>query len=293
VITPGSRPAAYRTLVLPDETLMDDATSAVVRSHVERGGAVLSTGWSGLDPARRDFALSAWGMRKTGEDPLPESGPDAANLHLTPYPAYFSVSGAVSRGLPAMPMNCYVRGVSAEALPGTEVLGRVISSFFPQHWDGEHHYLYIPPDAVTDRAFILRRGRVIQVTHPLFTAYYQFAPVPLKNLVANLLTLLNPRPVLRAENLPSFARVMVTAQPERHMVWVMGYVPERRGAAIDMIEEPVEMSGVRVGLQPRGRGVSRVLLARTGKELPLDLRDGYVTVSLPTVRGWELVVFED
>jgi hypothetical protein len=282
-------------LVLPDETLMDDATSAVVLSHLGRGGAVLSTGWSGLDPARHDFALPAWGMRKTGEDPLPEAVPGTAdlNLHLTPYPAYFAAGGAVSRGLPAMPLNCYVRGVSAVGLPGTEVLGTVISTAFPQHWDGEHHHLYIPPDAVTDRAFILRRDRIIHVTHPLFTAYYQFAPVPLKTLAANLLALVNPRPLVRAQNLPSFARLTVTSQPGRRMVWVMGYVPERRGAAIDMIEEPVEMSGVMVGLEPRGRRVTRVVLARTGTDLPFGLDDGYVTVSLPTVRGWELVVFEE
>jgi hypothetical protein len=192
-----------------------------------------------------------------------------------------------------MPLICYVRGIVAEPLGDTAVLGNVMSSYFPQHWDGEHHHLYIPPDAVTDRAFVLRRGSIIHVTHPLFTAYHQFAPVPLKMLAANLLSMLNPRPLLRTVNLPSFGRITVTAQEGRRMVYVMAYVPERRGAAIDMIEEPIELHDVKVALAVRGGGVRRVFRAPRGGDLPFTQRDGYVEVSLPIVRGWVLLVFED
>jgi len=295
LVTAASQRKDYRLLVLPDAITLDGALAAMVHEHLERGGAVLSTGWSGLDPTGQDFALPAWGMRKTGEDPAPEvmAGASELNLHLAPYPAYFRVRDKLAQGLPDMPLNCYVRGIVAEPGTGTENLGNVMSSYFPQHWDGEHHHLYIPPDALTERAFVMRRGSIVQVTHPLFSAYHQFAPVPLKQLVANVLAMLNPRPLLRAENLPSFARATVTAQEKRRMVYVMGYVPERRGAAIDMIEEPVELRDVWIGLTVRGRGVRRVFRAPSGEELPFTLRDGYATVTVSSVRGWALLVFED
>ncbi len=281
--TPASQWKDYRLLVLPDSITLGRDLAERVRAHVERGGAVLSTGWSGLDLAGQDFALSAWGMRKMGEDPMQQAsgGAPELNLHLAPYPAYFRVGGGLAKELPDMPLNCYVRGIVAQPLGETVVLGNVMSSYFPQHWDGEHHHLYIPPDALTDRAFVMRRGSVVHVTHPLFSAYHQFAPVPLKRLVANILGVLNPRPLLRTEGLPSFARVFVTAQDKRRMVYVMGYVPERRGAAIDMIEEPIEMSGIRIELAVRAGGVRRIFQAPAGEDLPFSLRE------------WTLLVFED
>jgi hypothetical protein len=295
VITPGSSPGDYRLLVLPDTIALDPVRAGIVSTHLGQGGAVLSTGWSGLDPAGREFVLPEWGMRKTGEDPRP--GTDDAstdlNLHLAPYPAYFRARPGLADGLPDMPLNCYVRGIEAEPMGDTVVLANVMSSYFPQQWDGEHHYLYIPPDAVTGRPFVMRRGSVVHVTHPIFGAYHQFAPVPLKSLVGNILRLLNPRPLVLAENLPSFARVVASAQEKRRVVWVMGYVPERRGPAIDMIEEPIEMRDVRIGLVIKGKGVRRAYLAPSRTELPVDVRDGYAFVTVPAVRGWSLLVFDD
>jgi hypothetical protein len=295
VVTPASRRFPYRLLVLPDAITLDGELAARVRDHLAAGGSVLSTGWSGLDPGKRAFALEEWGIRFAGEDPV-DDPPDAAtdlNLHLAPLPSYFRARAQVAAGLPDMPLNCYVRGITVEAEEGTAVLADAVSSYFPRHWDGEHHYLYLPPDALTDRPFVTRRGGVVHVTHPLFGAYHQFAPVPLRQLVANLLALLEPRPLLKTANLPSFARAMVSAQRDRRMVWVTGYVPERRGPAIDMIEEPIEIRDVGIELALRGRGVRRVYLAPGGEPLPFVERDGYAAVTLPSMRGWAVLVFED
>jgi hypothetical protein len=292
VVTPASSWRPYRLLVLPDTIALDDDLAGRIRVHLAAGGSVLSTGWSGLDAGRRAFALADWGVRYAGEDP---EDPDAEepNLQLAPLPAYFRARTGLADGLPDMPLNCYVRGTSVEAGAGTTVLADAVSSYFPRHWDGEHHHLYLPPDAVTGRPFVTRRGGVVHVTHPLFTAYHRFAPVPLRRLVANILAQLNPRPLLKTANLPSFARAMVSAQDGRRMVWITGYVPERRGPAIDMIEEPIELRDVRLDLATRGRGVRRAYLAPAGEPLPFAERDGYATVTLPPVRGWAVVVFED
>lgn len=90
-----------------------------------------------------------------------------------------------------------------------------------------------------------------------------------------------------------FARATVTVQERRSMVWVTGYVPERHGRAIGMIEEPIELREVHLEIAFRGRGVRRVFLAPEGEPLPFVERDRYTVVTLPLARGRAVVVFED
>ena len=131
------------------------------------------------------------------------------------------------------------------------------------------------------------------LTHPLFYTYYRHAPVPLRQLAANLLPSLLPKPLVRTANLPSFARVTVTAQPRRRMVHVLAYVPERRGEQTDMIEEPVELRDVTVELRLGGRQPRRVYLAPHNTSLPFTVVRGYLRVTLPVVPGHAMVVVEE
>jgi hypothetical protein len=295
VVTAASQWKDYRLLVIPDTITFDDELTKKVGVHINMGGAVISSGWSGMDTEKKRFSFDTWGIRYDGEDTEPDmrwETPLANNFSL-PYPAYFRAGKSIAAGLPDMPLNCYVRGVTITPQKGTEVLAQCISSYFSRHWDGEHHHLYIPPDKETDRAFITQNGNIVHITHPVFTAYNKFAPVPLKQLVANIIAMLNPMSLIRTENLPSFARVTVMSQKGRRMVYVMNYVPERRGASIDMIEEPIESHDINISLRIDGREVKKTYLAPTGKRLALSIKDGYAEVTIPIVKGWAVVVFEE
>lgn len=295
VVTPRARWGEYRLLVLPDAVTLAEPLAARVREHLARGGAVLASHRSGLDPAAKGFLLPEWGVRYLGEDPAVnerwERGGAAG--YAVPEPAYFVAAGALADGLPAMPVNCYERGSVVEAQPGSEVLARVVSPYFPRHWDGEHHHLYIAPDRVTERPMVVRSGRVAYVSHPWFTSYYRYAPLPLRTAVGNLLRGLLPEPLVRVEGLPSFGRAMVTRQPGRRMVWLTAYVPERRGQSIDMIEEPICVRGVRLALRLEGSPVRRAYLAPSGSELACGLSGGYAEVTVPEFTGYAVVVFEE
>ena len=295
VVTTASQWKDYRLLVIPDTITFDDELAKKVCAHINKGGAVISSGWSGMDTEKKRFLFDAWGISFTGEDAEPDTRWEtpSANGFSLPCPAYFRAGKSLAAGLPDMPLNCYVRGVAVTPEKGTEVLAHCISSYFTRHWDGEHHNLYIPPDKETDRAFVTRNANVVHVTHPIFSAYNQFAPVPLKQLVANIIAMLNPAPLIRTENLPSFARVTVMSQKGRRMVYVMNYVPERRGASIDMIEEPIESRDVRISLALEGRTVKNAYLAPTGESLALSVKDGYAEVTIPKVKGWAVAVFEE
>ncbi|MEW6749712.1 MAG: alpha-amylase family protein [Candidatus Latescibacterota bacterium] len=269
----------YDLLVLPDHTLLDEPWAGRLRRHLDRGGAVLSSAWSGLDPEGRRFVLEEWGVEFGGEDPFD--------------PAFFAPAAEVSAGVPEMPIALYQRGTCLRSLPGTRVLGHIVAPYYNRHWDGEHGFVYIPPDRPTDRPFATERGRVVHLSHPLFSSYLLDGQVPVKQLVANLLGRLVPQPLVRAPTLPSFSRATVTAQPGRRMVWLMAYVPERRGPSVDMIEEPIELRQVPLSLRADGAAVQAVYLAPERTPLPFAVRDGYIHVTVPQVNGYALVVFAE
>ncbi len=112
-------------------------------------------------------------------------------------------------------------------------------------------------------------------------------------MVGNLLRMLLPDPLVRAPDLPSFARVTVMQQTRRRMVHVLSYVPERRGPSMDMIEEPIDLCNVSIALRKDGQTPKKVYLAPSQETLPVEESDGYLHVTIPKVPGHALVVFEN
>src|SRR5262249_44285049 len=61
IISEFSRPRKYQLMILPDHIYLDSTWRQRIGSHLEDGGAILSTGWSGLDQHKQSFAMSEWG----------------------------------------------------------------------------------------------------------------------------------------------------------------------------------------------------------------------------------------
>ena len=278
VISDVSQWKPYKILVLPDRVLLDETRAARIREHLDRGCAILSSAWSGLDPEGKAFVFEEWGVRFQGDDPFD--------------PAFIRVEPEFSEGVPDMPLTLYERGTAVEALKGTQVLAYIVAPYYNRVWDGEHGFMYLPPDRVTDRPAITLHGNVGHISHPIFTTYYEHAPVPLRQILRNLLGKLLPNPLVITDGMPSFARATVTAQPNRRMVHLLSYVPERRGPNTDMIEEPIELRKVRVRLRVDDRELSRCYLAPSEEQLPFSIKDGYAETIVPVVPGYAMVVFE-
>lgn len=267
----------YDLLVLPDHIFIDAAWEGRIRKHLDKGGAILSSAWSGLDPEVGQFAFpTEWGARYLDVDPYD--------------PAFFTPAPELAAGMPDMPITLYQRGTSLQP-EGGEPLGEIVAPYYNKHWDGEHGFVYLPPDKPTGRAAGVRNGRVAHFSHPVFTSYIEDGQVPLKQFVANVLERIMPSPLTKCE-LPSFARAMVTAQSSRRMMWITSYIPERRGN-VDMIEERLELRDVAVALRADGKQVKSVYLAPSGEALPFELKDGYIHTTVPKIDGYAVVVFEE
>ena len=99
VVTENSRWGHYRTLILPDTTVLTDGLKQRIESHLKGGGGVIASGWSGLDPARKVFVLPAWGLDRgpDEEQPISPTGVKPSSFS-TPLPFYFHPGPEISAG---------------------------------------------------------------------------------------------------------------------------------------------------------------------------------------------------
>jgi hypothetical protein len=279
VVTEFSDWSKYKVLVIPDDIIFTDEIARRVKAHIAAGKAVISSGSSGLDQEKKQFALEKeWGIKFIKECDFD--------------PAYFTVGKNFNHNMPDMPLSLYSSGIEMEPLPGTSVEAYLIKPYYNRGWDGEYAFYYNPPDKVTDKPALTINGKVAHFSHRIFSGYYDQAPVELRTVFTNVLDKFLPDPLIKYENLPSFSRVFVTEQPGRKMVHLLSYVPEMRGSKTQMIEEPIELHDVKIAIRNDGRTPKKVYLAPDKTSLPFKLIDGYTHVTIPVSKGYSLVVLE-
>ena len=104
-------------------------------------------------------------------------------------------------------------------------------------------------------------------------------------MFANVLDKFLPRPLLKTENLPSFARVFVTEQPGRRIVHILSYVSELRGEKTEMIEEAIPVLNAKLAIRLDGHCPIKIYLAPEGKELPFTMGNDYICVDVPAFKN--------
>ncbi len=270
----------YRVLVLPDNILLDAPLAARLRRHLAHGGFVISSAWSGLDAAKRVFVLPQYRLTCGGPEPW--------------RPAFFRAAGPLARVVGRRVTTIYRPGVVLRARRGADVLARLHRPYFNHgEWDGRHEHLYTSPDRDAGRPSLARCGSVFHFSFPVFEGYFQDAVVEYREMVGYCLRQALPDPLVRAEGMPSFGQVTLTAQGRRRrLVHLLAYLPELRGQT-QVIEEPVVIRNVDVALRRDDLpGARRAYLAPARAALPLRVEDGYLRVTVPEVNGYQLVVFE-
>lgn len=269
---------AYKLLVLPDDVRLEGEVGERVRRHLDAGKPVLSSWRSGMDMAGSAFVFKEWGLDYLGECPYD--------------PAYMEVAPQWAEGLPEMWMALYGKCLELKPHEGVETLAHVVAPYYNEGWDGEHGYCYTPPDKVTSSPAAVLAAQVGHFSWPLFEAYHQCAAPFHRELLAKCLARLFPDPLLKDDNLPSYARATVTAQPGRWMVHLMSYLPERRGQTMQIIEEPIVLRDVSFSLRLEGRSPRGVYLA-PGKAALAYATDGdYLRITVPEVNGYAMAVVE-
>jgi hypothetical protein len=209
-----------------------------------------------------------------------------------PYsPDYIRPRAALGKGWPDTELVMYLKGLEVEATGG-EVVADVIAPYFNRTWEHYSSHRHTPSTGEVAYPGAVRHGRTLYFAHPVFTQYSRNAPRWCKTLVRNAVDLLLAEPVLRVEG-PSTLLSAVNEQSAegRWVVHLLHYVPERRGADFDVIEDviPVDDVGVSLRVPERVRAVRAV---PEGSDLPFEEKDGRVSCVLPRLEGHQMLAFE-
>jgi hypothetical protein len=268
--------------VLPDKVFLSAALAGKLRAYLAAGGRVIASFRSGLTPDGERFALDEFGVELVGQSPF--------------VPDYVVPREALAADLPPTEYVMYESGLEVRALAGTQVLADTFGPYFARTWDRFCSHRQTPPDLASGshHPAVCRSaaGHVVYFANPVFAGYRQHAALWYKRMFLAALRQLLPDPLLTA-SAPSTAQVSLMRQtdPDRTIVHILHYIPERRGLEFDTVEDVIPLHDVTVRFRaptvPR-----RVYLAPSGEALGFDCRDGYVQVTVREVRGHQMVVAE-
>ena len=281
----------YRVLILPDAVTLDQSLARKVTDYLAAGGKLIASFESGLTPDLSDFALPAWGVRKTGDGPGDGQGDlvRGRNFPKGDYVDYLRAEGALAGGLRNTDYVMYIRGLEIAANEGTEVLARIAPAYFDRTWRQFCSHRQTPSSGQPAGPAATRTGDVIYFAHPIFRQYHQNAPRWCKQLFLNALEMLLPDPLLRHDG-PSSLLTAVNEQPteNRWVVHLLHYVPERRGQDFDVIEDVLPLHDVAVSLRTPGPA-SAVRCVPDGEALQFSEENGRLNFTLPKLEGHQIV----
>lgn len=271
----------YRVLIAPDVLPFDPDLAAKVASYLDGGGSLLLSHRAGLEPGGTGFAPAlAPYLDLTYDGDAPHT-PDylVAGTELgEPFTSYHQV--------------LYDRGSAVRAGNEVQVLARVGQPYLTRQPGDFYGHNQAPFAHESDLVAVAQQGRVIYIHSPLFGAYRTHAVPAYRDLVITLLDRLAPDRLIQTENLPTTAEVSLLRQsnPDRTLLHLIHAVPQRRGAALDVIEDVIPLYDVRVGVRT-GHPVRDVTLAPGNEVLPHEEIDGVTRVTVPRVSGHQVIVF--
>jgi hypothetical protein len=269
----------YKLIILPDYHRLDGALLGKAEDYLAKGGKLILSHESGLSPDGKEIVLKEAGVDYVG--PSKNSGNRGD---------YIEITGEPREGIPDMIHFTYEIGSEVTARPGTTVLARRWKPYFDRNYLHFSSHFQTPYDQATKYVAASQQGNVIYIAFPVFEAYALNSYFAHKQLVAMCLRRLLPNPLVRAEA-PSTAEVTVTRQEGRQIVHLLHYPAERRSPDLDIIEDVIPL--VNVNLQFRLESApKRVYLAPQRQKVAFEYKQGYARVTVPEVRGHQMVVFE-
>jgi len=273
ILDPSMDFSDYRLVILPDDLLISDKLEAKLLAFTANGGKVLAFDRGGLK--EDGSTLSAlFGAEYLGREPL------SPNFIRGDMPLAASLEKDQE-------YTIYLQGAKIRPTEGKTVLSAVLPYF---ERSGEHFcsHIYTPSTHKDTVPCAVEHKNALYFAHPLFTQYYENAPHWVKVLVKNALYSLLGKPVIE-HNGPSTACVSLLDQPQenRKTLHVLHYIPVRKSATIDIIEErtPLYEFTVRVNLPETFTKATLV-----PEMINLPVKDN--TITIPKVDGYAIVTLE-
>ena len=265
----------FKLVVLPDRIPIDDALRAKLEAFMGRGGTLLASYASGLEPGGERFALDTLGVQWLGEA---EYSPD-----------FVLPANGIGAALPEAPHVMYSRGMKVAATTG-QTLCDVHRPYFERTWRHFCSHRHTPSAGETAYPGVVAGQRSVYFAHPVFDEYFQTAPKWIKQLVADAIDRLLPQRSLQVEG-PSTLHATLMHQPEHHrrVVHLLHYLPEKRAANFEVIEEAIPLYHLPVTVQSETPITSATLVPQ-GDTLDIsETQAGGYRVIVPELHGHQMI----
>lgn len=270
IISPFYDLEKYKLVILTDDFRADEAFQKKLDAYVRNGGKVLACGKGGL--SENGVYPDCFCAKYQGEE--------------IQYPTFLVPQGEMALRLEeGNEYVIYERGESiVPEREGKQILGKR-ESYFNREGNRFCSHLYTPSAKGALLPAAIRGENSILFSHPLFSQYRSSAPFWCKQLIQNAINqLLDERLVVH--NGPSYLSVQILHQEQqrRFCVHILSYVPVRKSATIDIIEERTPVYDLE--LEFHLPETIREAVWVNGKE-NLPMSDGKVTV--PKVDGYGIL----
>jgi hypothetical protein len=266
----------YDLLILPDRVGLDAGLIARLRAFVKQGGALLSTGFSGVSDDGTKLLLTDLPIEPRG---------------ISPYETtYIRFGDEIVIDVPDSDHVIYERGLRITPARGGRSLATVVEPYFNRSWKHFSSHFQTPADKPSKFSAACVKGRVAHIAYPIFTAFHNHGNIPFKLLVRNIVSRLLPEPLLRIDA-PSSTEATMMRQKNRTIVHILQYTPQRRTQKLDLLEDIVPIFDVPLSVK-LAKAPKRVYLAPEEATLPFEYLRGRVNLRVPRVDGHAMVVFE-
>jgi len=265
----------YKLLILPDAIPVHDQLRLKLKDYLKNGGKVLASYKAGLSLDGQSFAVEEFGIELVGNAPYS--------------PDFIYTKGKVGEGLPQTELVMYERGMEIKPKPGTEVLAAANVPYFNREWNHFSSHQHTPSTGRSGYPAITRRQTTIYFMHPVFTQYARNAPLWCKKLVLNAINMLLGEPMIK-HNGPSSLIVSLNEQAaeKRRVLHLLHFIPERKGAAFDVIEDIIPLHNLIVSLQ-LDKPVRKARLVPQLTLLPVKQVGDRVEISVAKLEGHQMI----
>lgn len=277
VIDTDAEIGKYKVLILPDNVVVNEAFKLKLKKYIKDGGAMIISYKSGLSP-NNAFALDEQGVALIGDAPYS--------------PDYLKATSEIGNGIPDTELVMYERGVEVKALSGATILAKVNRPYFNREWDHFSSHKHTPSAGISVYPGIVKNGNVIYFMHPIFTQYAKNAPRWCKQFVLNALKMVHPGPMVQHDG-PSSLVVTLNEQPakKRVVLHLLHYIPERRGAAFDIVEDIIPLYNLSISINP-GRILKKAKLVPQQEALPIKMDGNRLVILVPKLNGHQMIEIE-
>lgn len=261
---------AYPLVILADDLVVPKEFHQRLDAYVKAGGKVIASCQGGLSdegiyPAC--FATEYKGMQEK-------------------YPDFIVADGPLAQGLEENNEYVfYMGGTEIEPQNGSEILLSARAPYFKRQRNEFCSHRYTPSAKGVPYAAVTKTENTILFSHPIFGQYRQNAPRWCKVLMENAIRTFLPRKMVEHSG-PSFMSVNVLHQPEkeRYCAHVLSYIPIRKSATIDIIEDRVRLNNVEFTFTlPKEIKTARLIPSMQ----EVEIKEG--TVVVPEIDGYQII----